>query len=144
MVQQGEESNGEMETAVPSGGSVVTESLENPPGESEAELATAPNEQTESCPNIASVVTVSRELHGALQSMESGKTPGIDGIPVEFLKTFWSQIGADLLEVLNDGLLEGGLPGGTLVSSRAWNDGEKERRGEEKRKVIKQVGKMID
>lgn len=61
MVQQGEESNSEMETVVPSGGSVVTESLENPPGESEAELATALNEQTESCPISASVVTVSSE-----------------------------------------------------------------------------------
>ncbi len=28
------------------------------------------------------------ELHEALQSMENGKAPGIDGIPVEFLKPF--------------------------------------------------------
>ncbi len=50
------------------------------------------------------------ELYRALQSMESGKTPGMDGLPVDFLKTFWSEIGVDLLEVFNDSLLKGGLP----------------------------------
>ncbi len=42
--------------------------------------------------------------------MESGKTPGMDGLLVDFLKTFWSEIGVDLLEVFNDSLLKGGLP----------------------------------
>lgn len=42
--------------------------------------------------------------------MESGKAPGIDGLPVDFLKAFWSELGVDLLEVFNNSLLKGGLP----------------------------------
>ncbi len=36
------------------------------------------------------------ELHKAVQSMESGRVPGIDGIPVDFYKCFWEVIGEDL------------------------------------------------
>ncbi len=50
------------------------------------------------------------ELHKAVQSMESGRVPGIDGIPVDFYKCFWEEIGEDLLEVLNGSLDEGLLP----------------------------------
>ncbi len=50
------------------------------------------------------------ELHEALQSMENGKAPGIDGIPVEFYKAFWPVIGKDLLAVLSDSLIRGLLP----------------------------------
>lgn len=37
------------------------------------------------------------ELQKALRRMVSGTTPGINGIPVDFYKTFWSKIGDDLL-----------------------------------------------
>lgn len=50
------------------------------------------------------------ELHEALQGMENGKVPGLDGIPVEFYKTFWPIIGEDLLAVLRNSLAEGLLP----------------------------------
>uniref|UniRef100_A0A8C2GDM5 Reverse transcriptase domain-containing protein n=1 Tax=Cyprinus carpio TaxID=7962 RepID=A0A8C2GDM5_CYPCA len=50
------------------------------------------------------------ELYKALQSMESGRAPGIDGLPVDFYKTFWVEMGVDLLEVLNDCLSKGRLP----------------------------------
>ncbi|KAJ3582861.1 hypothetical protein NHX12_000164, partial [Muraenolepis orangiensis] len=50
------------------------------------------------------------ELHTALQSMENGKAPGIDGLPVEFYKTMWSVMGEDLLMVLRDSLTGGQLP----------------------------------
>uniref|UniRef100_A0A9J8BR89 Reverse transcriptase domain-containing protein n=1 Tax=Cyprinus carpio carpio TaxID=630221 RepID=A0A9J8BR89_CYPCA len=42
--------------------------------------------------------------------MESGKTPGIDGLPVEFYKEFWAVLNEDLLAVLNESLVDGSLP----------------------------------
>ncbi|KAL6462991.1 hypothetical protein MHYP_G00294130 [Metynnis hypsauchen] len=51
-----------------------------------------------------------QELHAALQSMEGGTAPGIDGLPVEFYKAFWAEIGADWLAGLNETLVEGSLP----------------------------------
>lgn len=50
------------------------------------------------------------ELYNALKSMECGKAPGIDGIPVEFYKSLWPVLGDDLLEVINDSLTRGSLP----------------------------------
>ncbi len=50
------------------------------------------------------------ELYDALKSMESGKAPGIDGIPVEFYKSLWAVLGDDVLEMLNDSLTRGLLP----------------------------------
>ncbi len=47
------------------------------------------------------------ELHIALRSMDCGKAPRIDGLPIEFYKTFWSVLGGDLLSVLNDSLAGG-------------------------------------
>lgn len=35
------------------------------------------------------------ELYTAMMSMENGKTPGIDGIPVDFYKILWPVIGED-------------------------------------------------
>jgi len=48
------------------------------------------------------------ELYKALQGMESGKAPGIDGLPVDFYKSFWSELKEDLLE--NESLAEGQMP----------------------------------
>lgn len=50
------------------------------------------------------------ELHTALQSLENGKAPGLDGLPVDFYKVFWPIIGKDLLVVLRDSLTKGHLP----------------------------------
>ncbi|KAK3556688.1 hypothetical protein QTP70_013631 [Hemibagrus guttatus] len=42
--------------------------------------------------------------------MAGGKAPGIDGLPVEFYKFFWRELGEDLLEVLNKSCREMCLP----------------------------------
>uniref|UniRef100_A0A8C5E548 Reverse transcriptase domain-containing protein n=1 Tax=Gouania willdenowi TaxID=441366 RepID=A0A8C5E548_GOUWI len=41
--------------------------------------------------------------------MQSGKAPGIDGLPVDFYKAFWPEMGRDLLRVLRDSLRTGRL-----------------------------------
>lgn len=50
------------------------------------------------------------ELYTAMMRMENGKTPGIDGIPVDFYKILWPVIGEDFFLVLNDSLNRGLLP----------------------------------
>ncbi|KAK3528332.1 hypothetical protein QTP86_031930, partial [Hemibagrus guttatus] len=56
------------------------------------------------------------ELEAALNSMENGRSPGIDGLSVEFYKAFWSVLLQDLLEVLRASLNEDQMP---LSSRRA-------------------------
>ncbi len=46
----------------------------------------------------------------ALQSLESSKAPGTDGLPADLCKTFWPVIGADILLILRDSLSKGRLP----------------------------------
>lgn len=62
---------------------------------------------------LSNAVTL-EELQKALQNMECNKGPGIDGLPVEFHKTFWAEVSLDLLQVLNECLENGQL---TLYSS---------------------------
>ncbi|TWW81731.1 hypothetical protein D4764_01G0015460 [Takifugu flavidus] len=50
------------------------------------------------------------ELYAALQSMQSLKAPGIGGLGVDFYKAFWSIVGQDLLDILNESLHSGSLP----------------------------------
>lgn len=40
-----------------------------------------------------------KELEEATKSMEPKKTPGKDGLPVEFYKELWDQVGPCLLKV---------------------------------------------
>ena len=43
------------------------------------------------------------ECYSALKDMESGKSPGTDGLPSEFYQTFWNDISEPLLNALNYG-----------------------------------------
>ena len=50
------------------------------------------------------------EVLEALKGMARGKSPGSDGLPVEFYLTFWDLLGDDLVEVLNASFDAGLLP----------------------------------
>ena len=43
-----------------------------------------------------------QECEEVLQSFAAAKTPGNDGIPIEFYKTFWPTIGKLLVESFNE------------------------------------------
>lgn len=43
-----------------------------------------------------------QEFYTAMMTMENGKSPGIDGLTVEFYKTLWPAIGEELLAVFKD------------------------------------------
>lgn len=68
-----------------------------------------PQVSAESLAELDSALTL-EELERALQGMECGKAPGLDGISIDFYKSFWSVVGEDVLAVLNDSLAGGLLP----------------------------------
>ena len=49
------------------------------------------------------------ECYEALGQMASGKSPGADGLPVEFYRRFWGLLGRDLVETLNYSFIHGSL-----------------------------------
>ena len=49
------------------------------------------------------------ELLAALKGLQTGKTPGSDGLSTEFYLTFWDVLGDSLLSVLNEGFEDGSL-----------------------------------
>ena len=61
-------------------------------------------EQT-SCEGLLTV----EECREALNGMNTGKSPGIDGLTAEFYLAFWAVIDEDLVEVLNYGFQNGQL-----------------------------------
>ena len=50
------------------------------------------------------------EAFAALKGMARGKSPGSDGLPVEFYLKFWDILGSDLVDVLNASYQSGLLP----------------------------------
>ena len=59
-----------------------------------------------------------QELRGAVNSMAKRKTPGHDGIPVEFYQKMWPTIGKDfhrmILQSINEGKLHEGVTRGLI------------------------------
>ena len=49
------------------------------------------------------------ECYEALSKMQTNKSPGVDGFPVEFYRRFWSSLGQDLVAVLNYSYEQGEL-----------------------------------
>ena len=56
-----------------------------------------PEEERLSCEGRVTI----EECVKALNTFENGKTPGNDGIPIEFYKTFWSCVGELMIDVFN-------------------------------------------
>ena len=56
-----------------------------------------PEEERLSCEGRITI----EECVKALGTFENGKTPGNDGIPTEFYKTFWSCVGELMTDVFN-------------------------------------------
>ena len=52
-----------------------------------------------SCERLLTV----EECCEALNGMDTGKSPGVDGLTAEFYLAFWAVLGEDLVEVLNYG-----------------------------------------
>ena len=50
------------------------------------------------------------EIINAIMAMQSGKTPGPDGYPIEFFKTFSKKLSPILLEMFMDSISRGSLP----------------------------------
>ena len=59
-----------------------------------------PNLSEEERPSCEGRISI-EECVRALDTFESGKTPGNDGIPIEFYKTFWSCVGELMTHVFN-------------------------------------------
>ena len=49
------------------------------------------------------------ELHPALKGLQTGRTPGSDGLSTEFYLALWDDLGDSLLSVLNEGFEIGSL-----------------------------------
>ena len=70
------------------------------------QLSMSLNEQEQtSCEGLLTV----EECRKALNGMDTGKSPGTDGLMTEFYLVFWAVIGDDLAEVLNYGFQNGQL-----------------------------------
>ena len=50
------------------------------------------------------------ELERALGEIDSGRAPGIDGIPAEFYLELWGFVGPELLNVIQESLRSGVMP----------------------------------
>jgi len=90
------------------------------PTSGEAQLKLTPEQSTD-CSRPFTLT----DLKTALTASENGKCPGLDGIPVEFYKALWPDIGPDLFDIFNQAQDTGILPEsmrqkGDLTEVRNW------------------------
>ena len=68
--------------------------------------ARLPESARDRCEGLLTV----EEVHATLMGMAHNKSPGSDGLPMEFYSSFWDVLGRDMVEVLNSSLALGSLP----------------------------------
>ena len=64
------------------------------------------DEARQSCEGAITIT----ECSEAIKHMKNNKSPGLDGLSIEFYKTFWHLLGPILLEVYNESYTENALP----------------------------------
>lgn len=68
-----------------------------------------PNITKEPSENLEKLLDI-QEIESAVKDMQSGKAPGPDGFPIEFYKTFASQLAPSLLKMFNYSFDQSSLP----------------------------------
>lgn len=68
-----------------------------------------PSIEQSSSEELDQPVTI-EELFAAVSSLQSGKSPGPGGYPVEFYKVFWQKLSPLLLDMFNESFEKGYLP----------------------------------
>ena len=67
---------------------------------------------------LSAPITI-QELQQALADMKTGKSPGPDGIILEFYRIFWDLIEEEYLQMIRDGISKGELPFGVTQGTIA-------------------------
>lgn len=62
------------------------------------------------CLETLGAVPDQQEIHAAVKAMASGKSPGPDGVVVEFYRHFWDLVGPDFTAMLQAAIASGALP----------------------------------
>ena len=77
--------------------------------QSENKLSEAQKEKLENMPT-------EKEFFSAINGLKENKSPGIDGIPIEFYKTFWTQLKTHYMEMIFEAKQNGQLPYSSTTS----------------------------
>ena len=83
---------------------------EKPDGESikiYLENTNVQNSLNETEKEICDGVLTKTECTNAIKGMKKNKSPGLDGLTVEFYEHFWNILGDAVLDALNEGYIEG-------------------------------------
>ncbi|KAJ1126756.1 hypothetical protein NDU88_005162 [Pleurodeles waltl] len=73
-------------------------------------LSNIPRKVSAPAREVLNVPLTLEELHLTVKYFKSGKTPGSDGLPLEFYTSLWDLVGLDLLELYEEMEQEGVMP----------------------------------